>query len=56
MKGAASFVLAVAVGLLVIAVAAPALTALADTLLPLVIVGAVAVAVLRLLFVHTRRW
>jgi hypothetical protein len=36
--------------------AAPVLIAVANALLPVVLVAAVAVALLRLLFIHTRRW
>lgn len=36
--------------------AAPVLIAVANVLLPVVLVVAVAIALLRLLFVHTRRW
>lgn len=56
MKSLSSFVSALAVGLLVLAVTAPAIAALANSLLPLIIVGTVAAVVLRLVFVHTRRF
>lgn len=56
MKAVSSFVLAVAVGLLVIGITAPVLTALAGALVPLVVVATVAAIALRLVFVHTRRW
>lgn len=46
----------VAVGLLLLAVAAPALIALSQALLPLIIVFGFVVVVLRLVFFHTRRW
>lgn len=36
--------------------AAPILIAVANALLPVVVLVAVAIALLRLLFVHTRRW
>ena len=56
MKHLASLVLAVAAGLLVIAATAPALIGLSNALVPLVIVVTIAAVLLRLLFVHTRRF
>lgn len=46
----------VAIGLLLLAVAAPALIALSQALLPLVLVLGFVVVALRLVFFHTRRW
>lgn len=56
MRGLSSLLLAAAIGLVTAAVAAPLLVELAGALLPLVIAVSVAAVVLRLVFVHTRRW
>jgi hypothetical protein len=56
MKRLSGYLLAVLVGLLLVAALSPALIALSHALLPLVIVLTVAVIALRLAFFHTRRW
>lgn len=56
MKRLSSYGLVLIVGLVLLAAIAPALIALSHSLLPLVVVLTVAVAVLRLVFFHTRRW
>jgi hypothetical protein len=56
MKPLSSHLLAVLVGLLLVAVAAPALIKLSHALLPLVIALAVALIAVRLVFFHTRGW
>jgi hypothetical protein len=43
-------------GLVVLAAVAPSIIALSDALLPLIVVAGVLGIVLRLVFVHTRRW
>jgi hypothetical protein len=47
---------AVVIALVAIAVAAPAAIRLSHALVPVLIVGAVAVIGVRLVFFHTRRW
>jgi hypothetical protein len=44
------------IGLAALAVAGPALARLASALVPLVLVGGVVAAVLRLVWTYTRRW
>jgi hypothetical protein len=44
------------IGLAVVVSAGPTLVALVHAAVPLVIVGGVVAAVLRLVFFHTRRW
>jgi hypothetical protein len=44
------------IALLLLATAAPLLIRLSQALMPLVIVAAIAVVVVRLVFFHTRRW
>lgn len=56
MKVLPGYLLALVLGLVVLAAVAPVLTALAGALVPLVIVLAVAAIALRLAFFHTRRW
>jgi hypothetical protein len=46
----------VVVALIVLAAVAPALIGLSHALLPVLIVGAVAVIAIRLVLFHTRRW
>lgn len=41
---------------LVLVAVAPSIRALSNALIPLIVVAAVAVVVLRLVFFHTRRW
>jgi hypothetical protein len=55
-KGIGNSLAAVVVALLAIATVAPVLIALSHALVPVLIVGAVAVIAVRLAFFHTRRW
>lgn len=56
MKALPNYLLALIVGLLALAAVAPTIAALASALLPLIVVGAVALVLLRLAFFHRRRW
>lgn len=56
MKGIGSSLATVVVALLALAIAAPILINLSHALVPVLIVGAVAVIVVRLVFFHTRRF
>jgi len=47
---------AVVVALLAVATVAPVLIRLSHALVPVVIVGAIAAILVRLVFFHTRRW
>jgi hypothetical protein len=55
-KSPASLIVAAIGGLLMVAALTPALIALSSALVPLVLVVAIAAAVLRLVWFHTRRW
>jgi hypothetical protein len=55
-KSPTTMIVAGVAGLVVVAALTPQLVALADALLPLIVIGAVAIAGLRLLFFHTRKW
>jgi hypothetical protein len=56
MKAIGNSLIAVVVALLAIAVAAPILIALSHALVPVLVVGALAVILVRLVLFHTRRW
>lgn len=56
MKSFGNAVLAAALGLLLLAAVAPSLIALSSALFPLVIACGVVAIVVRLVFVHTRKW
>ncbi|MGD9735223.1 MAG: hypothetical protein AB7V58_06380 [Solirubrobacterales bacterium] len=56
MKAIGEWMLAVVVGLVVLAAIAPALIDLSGAVLPVLIVAALAVIAVRLVFFHTRRW
>lgn len=56
MKAIGNALMTVAVGLLLLAAAAPALIRLSHALVPVLIVGAVTLIACRLVFFHTRRW
>ena len=56
MKAFGQMLFTAAVGLLLLAVAAPVLLRLSSALVPLVIVVAVALIAVRVVFFHTRRW
>jgi hypothetical protein len=56
MNKAVSFLIASIAILSVLVAAGPTLVALANAVVPLVIAVGVVVAVLRLVFFHTRRW
>lgn len=56
MKGIGSSLATVVVGLLALAVVAPALISLSHALVPVLVVAAIAVVAVRLIFFHTRRW
>lgn len=56
MKGIGNSFVTVVVALLVITVTAPILISLSHALVPVLIVGALAVALVKLVFFHTRRW
>jgi hypothetical protein len=55
-KSPATTIVAAIAGLMVVAALSPQLIALAGALVPLIVIGALAAAVLRLIFFHTRRW
>ena len=56
MKPLSGYLTGIVVALLLLAAVAPALISLSNALLPLVIVVAIAVILIRLVFFHTRRW
>lgn len=56
MKTIGNSVAAVAVALVAVALAAPAVIRVSHALVPVLIVGAVAVIAVRLAWFHTRRW
>lgn len=56
MKGIGNSLTAVVIALLAIAVAAPSLIRLSHALVPVLVIGALAVIVVRWVFFATRRW
>lgn len=50
------YFIAAIVALSLLAMATPLLVALSNALVPLVVVGGIAVVAVRLVFFHTRRW
>jgi predicted membrane channel-forming protein YqfA (hemolysin III family) len=55
-KGLGSYFFSVVMALLVLAAVAPVLIGLSHALVPVLVVGGVAIVVIRLVFFHTRRW
>jgi hypothetical protein len=55
-KSPTSVIVAVIVGLLILATLTPSLVALSQALVPLIVVGGIVAVVLRLVFFHTRKW
>ena len=56
MKAVGNSLVGVVLALLAIAMVAPTLISLSHALVPVLIVGALAVIAVRLVFFHTRRW